>query len=629
MNKRRVKYVKAVTAIAVAASAVVVIAPIVPEASGFKDVQQTHQFYEAIKSLSERGIINGFQDGTFKPGQNLTRGQAAKIIAGVLELNTKNVNNPNFKDIPATHQYYGAIAALKQAGIIDGYEDGTFRQGENIQRNHVAKIIAYALNLKAKNTNSLPFTDVRADYKDAIAALFENNVTTGKTATLFDGSSNVTRGQMAAFITRAEAAGTQNPQPAQSVIFKVEDYTATGIVINGTAYSYQDAVKSIFTETNKAALTGASITATVENGILTKVNNVTLNKNGTAESLVVFDTSATIDELIINADYAAVKNVKVTGNAIITSDVLEVVKFENSTIISNLIVDDKVLGAIASLDNKFANAEKAGPNVNLKNSLAAIVQVKRSGVSLESDQAIPEVDVAAAVTTIGLNGIFSQVIVKSATKLEIAGNATIDQIVLIPPVELFLRFGGTVNTLTVSNSATQISMDAGLKIKELQIPKDSKAAQIIKDYAAVASQISAIIGGDKPTTSNPGTGTPSTDGGSGTSNPIDPPVVGEKKYNVRNIMELNLAIKSAKRGDTIKLLASVTGDIALTNLVNIDLNGQKLTGNVTITAPTATGTYSLAPTGGTGIITGKLVINAPNVNITIDGLTVEGETVIE
>lgn len=624
MSKRHSsKYFNAITAMAVAATAVVVVAPTVSEASSFSDVNPTHQFYDAIKSLSERGIINGFQDGTFKPGQNLTRGQAAKIIAGVLQLDTKNVTNPKFKDIPISHQYYGAIAALKQAGIIDGYEDGTFRQGANIQRNHVAKIIANALNLKAENVDALPFTDVRIDYKEAIVALFENNVTTGKTATLFDGFSNVTRGQMAAFITRAEAVRNQTPQPAQSVTFKVENYKASGIVINGSTYSFHSSISSIFTETNKTALTGATITATVENGVLTKINNVTLNKSGTAESRVVLDSTATIDSLTINADYVAVRNVSVTGNATITSAVLTEVEFEGAKITGDLIVDDQVAGSIASMNNKFAADGKSGTKVKLENSRAGKVYVKRNDVSIVSDTVINEITITAKVTLINLDGTVTKATVESSAKLDIKGNATIGQILLTTAVELALKVKGIVNTLSVNNPNAQITVGAGLKINELSIPAGSTAEKIIINYAEIASQIVKVIIGNVPSTSKPNPGTPSTGGGSGTPTP---PVI-DNKLNVRTITELNQALKTAKHGDTIKLMTSLTGDINLTSLVNLDFNGHTLTGSVTITEPKATGSYSLTPTG-TGTIAGDLVINAPNVNINIDGLTVEGETVI-
>lgn len=359
MNKRqKSKFIKATTAAAVAASVVAVAAPIAPEASSFKDVSSSHQFFDAIKSLSDRGIINGYQDGTFKPGQNLTRGQAAKIIAGVLGLDTTNVVNPNFKDIPSNHQYYGAIAALKQAGIIDGYEDGTFHQGANIQRNHVAKIIANALNLKSTNVDALPFTDVREDYKEAIAALYESNVTTGKTATKFDGASNVTRGQMAAFITRAETVVKTTPETSQSVTFKLDDYTTAGIVVNGTTYSYDDSVKSIFTEENKEALNGASIVATVTNGVITSIDSLILNNAGTADKVVVFKSDAIINALTINADYVSVSGLTVTGNATVTTNVGNSVELDGATVNGNLIIDDAIFGKVASLDNKFANDEK-------------------------------------------------------------------------------------------------------------------------------------------------------------------------------------------------------------------------------------------------------------------------------
>ncbi|MBD8035771.1 S-layer homology domain-containing protein [Solibacillus sp. A46] len=526
MKKReKSKFVKATTAAAVAASIVAVAAPIAPEASTFKDVPSSHQFSEAIKSLSDRGIINGYQDGTFKPGQNLTRGQAAKIIAGVLGLDTTNVINPNFKDIPTSHQYYGAIAALKQAGIIDGYEDGTFRQGANIQRNHVAKIIANALNLKSTYADVLPFTDVRADYKEAIAALYDNNVTTGKTATKFDGSSNVTRGQMAAFITRAEAVAQATPETTQSVTFKVAEYTTAGIDANGATYSYSDSVKSIFTEGNKEALIGATIVATVKDGVLTNVNSLTLNNAGTADKLVTFSANTTIDALTINADYVSVSGLTVTGNATVTTNVGNSVELDGTTVNGDLIVDDAIVGKVASLDNKFANDGKKGPKVKLKNSKAGKIHVKRNDTAIESDSIITEITVAATVTVINIDGTVTKVVVESTAKLELSGNANIAQLLLTSAVELALQITGTIEKLAVTNPTAKITVGTDLKINELTVPAGSTAAGIVSNYAAIASQIVNVIVG----TPTPGTGgvtpnpTPIIDNGNW--NPGVPPVI--------------------------------------------------------------------------------------------------------
>ncbi|MFZ4199203.1 S-layer homology domain-containing protein [Lysinibacillus sp. NPDC056220] len=617
---RKSKYLKAITAMALTASTVVVVAPIASEASSFKDVHRTHPFYDDIKHLHDRGMINGFQDGTFKPEQNLTRGQAAKIIASVLGLDTSNVSNPNFKDISTTQPYFGAIAALKQEGIIDGYEDGTFRQGDYIQRNHVAKILANAFHLKASNTNSLPFTDVRAEYKEAIAALYENNVTNGKTATLFDGSSNVTRGQMAAFINRSEAVGPSISHPSQSVTFKVEDYTANEITINGKTYLFNDSVKSIFTTENRTALLEAEITATIKNGVMTKVNNVVLNNAGSVEKGVVFNTNATLDSITINADGVTVKNISVTGKATITPTVKTKVEFDGATVTDGILVDT-MDGANASLENKIAN--QSTPVLKIKNSHTGKVHVKRNNISIVSNTVIPEIIMTAAISAINIDGAANKVTIDSTAKLNMTGNVKFERLLLSTPAELALNAAGVVNYLTILNPDARVSIGSDLLINNLSIPTGSSVTKIITNYASVASKIKAIIGG-----SSPSTGAPNTGGGNVAPDPVIPP---EKvnEFNVKNAEELKQALKKAKAGDVIKLIAPVSSDVTLTDLVMIDLNGHTLMGNVTITAPTAKGRYSLMPTGSTGIIAGDLIIDAPNVNISLDGLSVEGNTVIE
>ena len=78
----------------------------------FSDVKESHADFEGISTLYAAGIISGYPDGTFKPDTNVTRGQAAKMIAGALKLDTKEVEDPKFTDISASNPYYGSIAPL-------------------------------------------------------------------------------------------------------------------------------------------------------------------------------------------------------------------------------------------------------------------------------------------------------------------------------------------------------------------------------------------------------------------------------------------------------------------------------------------------------------------------------------
>ncbi|WP_078409970.1 5'-nucleotidase C-terminal domain-containing protein [Priestia abyssalis] len=195
---------------AVAASATVAFVPNAQaegsESSSFKDVKPQDHFYEAVKSLQDRGIVTGYGD-EFRPYTEVTRAQAAKIIALALHLDTKNVQDPGFSDVAKDGWSYGYIAALANKGIVKGYGD-QFKPNEPLSRAQVAKIIALAFEFKQGTLENSPFTDVNKDdwYTEFVKPLLDHNITTGTTSTTFSPNNKVTRGQMASFIFRSEKA---------------------------------------------------------------------------------------------------------------------------------------------------------------------------------------------------------------------------------------------------------------------------------------------------------------------------------------------------------------------------------------------------------------------------------------
>lgn len=172
----------------------------------FKDVHKDTHYYEAVLNLSERGIVRGFPDGTFKPMAHVTRGQAAKMISLIVGLDTVQVKNPRFTDVAISSEYYGPIAALVEAGVVTGYEDQTFRPSKSVTRAQMAKMIHLAFELKDVKVIESPFTDV--ENKDWFASYVESlrihKITTGTTATTYSPNHFVTRGQLASFINRGE-----------------------------------------------------------------------------------------------------------------------------------------------------------------------------------------------------------------------------------------------------------------------------------------------------------------------------------------------------------------------------------------------------------------------------------------
>ena len=121
----------------------------------FTDVDASHKYSKGIQALAAAGIVKGYGDGTFKPEGTVTRGQAAKMIAGVLKLDTKNVKNPKFTDIKTSNQYYGSISALANAGFVKGFEDNSFRTSAKITHGQLAKIITNIGELTAEEISAL------------------------------------------------------------------------------------------------------------------------------------------------------------------------------------------------------------------------------------------------------------------------------------------------------------------------------------------------------------------------------------------------------------------------------------------------------------------------------------------
>jgi hypothetical protein len=131
----------------------------------FTDVPTDHTFYENIRCLACRGIINGYSSGCqtgnpcFKPGNNVTRGQLAKIVS-----NSAGFSDPagpqQFEDVPVGSTFFDYIWRLAFRGIVTGYPCGGpgepciapdnrpyFRPNADVTRGQLSKIVAEAAGL--------------------------------------------------------------------------------------------------------------------------------------------------------------------------------------------------------------------------------------------------------------------------------------------------------------------------------------------------------------------------------------------------------------------------------------------------------------------------------------------------
>ncbi|MEK5039642.1 S-layer homology domain-containing protein [Sporosarcina sp. FSL K6-3457] len=154
--------------------------------------------------LSHEAYIKGFEDGTFKPNQDVTRKQVALMIArnlGYVDGET-TVQVAPFKDVAVDADGAGAIAYLKQLGIMNGDEHGYFNGGANMTRAQMAAVVA---NYKKLDVTEVPlsFTDTKNHWAQyAIEANREAGIITGFEDGTFKPQAHLTRAHAVKMINR-------------------------------------------------------------------------------------------------------------------------------------------------------------------------------------------------------------------------------------------------------------------------------------------------------------------------------------------------------------------------------------------------------------------------------------------
>ena len=113
----------------------------------YSDVAEDSAYYEAVETLNKLNIITGYEDGTFKPEDGVTRAEMAALIARIQGYGetAKASANTGFKDVPASHWASGYIANAAGMGIINGYGDGTFGPEDPVLYEQAIKMVMATL----------------------------------------------------------------------------------------------------------------------------------------------------------------------------------------------------------------------------------------------------------------------------------------------------------------------------------------------------------------------------------------------------------------------------------------------------------------------------------------------------
>ncbi len=182
-------------------------------AADFPDVPRDgSERANAIYKLADAGIVGGYEDGTFRPDRHLTRAELCKIVNLIFGYNMPDTEN--FKDVKTTDWFHGYVLVAKKAGYIKGFEDNTFRGNTNLTREQTCIIISrtaglYDLPMTSEIKDKVSDWAV-ADVKKVIANFIMPLPADGK----FRATENITRGELAMALDNFVRAPSTPSEPS-------------------------------------------------------------------------------------------------------------------------------------------------------------------------------------------------------------------------------------------------------------------------------------------------------------------------------------------------------------------------------------------------------------------------------
>ncbi|MEF7560398.1 S-layer homology domain-containing protein [Bacillus thuringiensis] len=181
----------------------------------FNDVPANHWSTKAIYDLANRKVVAGYGNNIFGFGDNVTRGQVARMIYAYVKPADADASFKNpFTDIKG-HMFEKEILALAKAGLVSGYGEGKYGPDDILTREQMAQVLTNAFKFKATKTTSFTDVDKNSWAYNAINALEENGVTAGTGSNKYSPQMHVTREQYSQFLYNSINAVEKETKPEE------------------------------------------------------------------------------------------------------------------------------------------------------------------------------------------------------------------------------------------------------------------------------------------------------------------------------------------------------------------------------------------------------------------------------
>lgn len=274
-----------------------------------------HWAKDQIEDLIQKGIVNGYKDGSIRPDNPITRAEFMSVINNAFGFTDTNDSN-KYKDVPENAWYRNEIQKAAAAGYISGYPDGTIKPNNLISRQEAAVIISKIGKFESNNIAADLYKDSKnmpSWSKGFIGAVTSAKVMTGYKDGTFKPGANITRAEAMVTIANAiklnktayDKAGTYGPEKGTetltgNVVVSADGVTIRNTVIEGNLLVSKEVKEGTATLQNVTVKGNTSIQGGGENSVIiidSTLGKVTVSKeNGKIRILV--SGSTTISQVI-------------------------------------------------------------------------------------------------------------------------------------------------------------------------------------------------------------------------------------------------------------------------------------------------------------------------------------------
>lgn len=207
------------------------IVPSVPAMAAPSDIAG-HWAESVITQWQSKGLIQGYEDGTFKPGNTITRAEFVTLMNNAKGFWSEG--SINFSDVKNGSWFYSAVARAVAAGYVKGYSDGSFKPNNTITRAEAAVMIANAARLSANEAGAYRFTDIGsipAWARGSVGAVVTAGYMTGYPDGSFDANASISRAEAVSSLNRMLGGTAYQPTQPTTPTTDTTKTTSDDVVI--------------------------------------------------------------------------------------------------------------------------------------------------------------------------------------------------------------------------------------------------------------------------------------------------------------------------------------------------------------------------------------------------------------